>query len=284
VIDGLHQVESDVVGVIDADLQHPPSVMRDLLQALDGGADLAVASRYVRGGTCHGWGLLRRVISKGAILLAHLLLPPTRPVSDPMSGCFAFRRSAVTTSKLRAFGYKILLEILVLGHPQRIVEVPYSFRLRSRGQSKLTTTQQVDYLKQLFSLVGRSGEWKRFVKFALVGASGVLVNMGLLWLLTEVAGLLYLISASISIECSIISNFVLNDYFTFPDRRSQGFRDFLRHLGKFNVVSMGGIGINLLVLWLLSDLLGINYLLSNLCGIAVAMMWNYLVNSWWTWK
>ena len=284
VIDGLRQVESDVVGVIDADLQHPPEVMRGLLEAIGNGADLAVASRYVSGGECQGWGLLRRLISKSAILLAHLLLPSTRPVRDPMSGCFAFKRSAVDDTKLKPFGYKILLEIIMTGAPKRTVEVGYSFKCRTRGASKLNARQQVEYIKQLFSLMGRSGEWRRVVKFALVGASGVLVNMGLLWLLTEFAGLPYLISAAIGIECAIISNFTLNDYFTFRDRRVDGTGNFARRLAKFNLVSLGGVGINLLLLWFLSSVLGINYLVSNLCGIAVATLWNYLLNSWWTWK
>ena len=284
VIDGLRQVESEIVGVIDADLQHPPEVMRGLLEAIGAGADLAVASRYVSGGGCEGWSLARRLISRGAILLSHLLLPATRGVRDPMSGCFAFKRAAVDDTRLKPFGYKILLEIIMTGAPKQIVEVGYRFRCRSLGASKLNARQQVEYIKQLLSLMGRSGEGKRFVKFALVGASGVLVNMGLLWLLTEFAGLLYLLSAAIGIECAIISNFTLNDYFTFRDRRANGSGNFARRLAKFNVVSLGGVGINLLVLWLLSGVLGVNYLVSNLCGIALATLWNYLLNSWWTWK
>jgi dolichol-phosphate mannosyltransferase len=130
----------------------------------------------------------------------------------------------------------------------------------------------------------RRGELTRFVKFCLVGASGVLVNMGLLWLLTEFAGLFYLVSAAISIESSIISNFMLNDVFTFPDRRARGVKNLLRRLLKFNIVSLAGLGINMAVLWLLTDILGVYYLLSNLCGIALATLWNYIVNFWWTWK
>jgi dolichol-phosphate mannosyltransferase len=130
----------------------------------------------------------------------------------------------------------------------------------------------------------RRGELTRFVKFCLVGASGVLVNMGLLWLLTEFAGLFYLLSAAISIESSILSNFMLNDAFTFPDRRSKGVKNLLRRLLKFNTVSLAGLGMNMAVLWLLTDILGVYYLLSNLCGIALATLWNYIVNFWWTWK
>jgi len=262
VVDGLKQATGQIVGVMDADLQHPPEVIPDLLQAIKGGADIAVASRYIEGGGCQGWGLTRRIISKGAIVLAHLFLPSTRRVRDPMSGFF----------------------ILMEGEFRDITEVPYTFRVRSGGESKLNARQQVDYLKHIYSLMKRKGELTRFLKFCAVGLSGVLVNMGLLWLLTEVAGLFYLVSAAISIETSIISNFVLNDYFTFRDRRSPQVKSFLSRLLKFNLVSLAGLGFNMGVLWLLTEVFGIYYLLSNLCGIAVATLWNYLVNTWWTWK
>lgn len=130
----------------------------------------------------------------------------------------------------------------------------------------------------------RKGELRRFFKFCVVGLSGVLVNMGLLWLLTEFAGFPYLISAGFSIESSIISNFVLNDYFTFADRRSPKAKSFLNRLLKFNLVSLAGLAINIGVLWLLTEVFGVYYLLSNLCGIAVATLWNYLINTWWTWR
>jgi dolichol-phosphate mannosyltransferase len=284
VVDGLKQTTGQIVGVMDADLQHPPEVIPDLLQAIKDGADIAVASRYIKGGGCQGWGLTRRIISKGAIVLAHLFLPSTRRVRDPMSGFFMFNRQVVAHADLRPTGFKILLEILMEGEFRDIAEVPYTFSIRSGGESKLNARQQVDYLKHIYSLMKRKGELTRFLKFCAVGLSGVLVNMSLLWLLTEVAGLFYLLSAAISIETSIISNFVLNDYFTFRDRRSPQVKSFLNRLLKFNLVSLAGLGFNMGVLWLLTEVFGIYYLLSNLCGIAVATLWNYLVNTWWTWK
>ena len=190
----------------------------------------------------------------------------------------------VAHSDLHPVGYKILLEILAVGQFQKIAEVPYTFCIRHRGKSKLSARQQIDYLKHIYRLTRRRGELTRFVKFCLVGASGVLVNMGLLWLLTEFASLFYLLSAAISIESSIISNFTLNDVFTFPDRRAKGVKNLLHRLLKFNIVSLAGLGLNMAVLWLFTDILGIYYLLSNLCGIALATLWNYVVNFWWTWK
>jgi len=284
VVDGFSHADGRAVGVMDADLQHPPEVLPSLLSALERGADTAIGSRYVKGGGCEGWGLVRRIISKGAGFLAHLFLPSTRGIADPMSGFFMLRPEVVSGADLRPTGYKILLEILVAGNAQRVAEVPFVFVTRTMGESKLRLSQQVDYLKQIASLMRRKGELNRFLKYCLVGASGVLINMGLLWLLTEVVGLYYLVSAIFSIETSIITNFTLNDYFTFPDRRTRGATHFLARLGKFNVVSLAGLGVNMGVLWTLTSVLGIHYLVSNLAGIAAATLWNYVANFWWTWK
>jgi len=284
VVEGIRHATGQYIGVMDADLQHPPEVLPNLLQEVSSGVDIAVASRYVEGGGCQGWGLIRRIISKGAVIIAHLFLPATRTVKDPMSGFFMFNRQVITHAHLEPTGFKILLEILMEGKFQSTAEVPYNFRVRSVGKSKLNTRQQADYLKHVYSLMKRKGELRRFLKFCLVGLSGVVVNMGLLWLLTEFGGLFYLLSAAISIETSIISNFILNNYFTFSDRRPSGVKSFFNYLLKFNLVSLAGLGINMGILWLLTEVFGMYYLLSNLCGIAVATLWNYLVNTLWTWK
>lgn len=242
VVDGVKQARGETIGVMDADLQHPPEVIPALLKEINDGADIAIASRYIKGGACQGWGLARRIISKGAISLAHLLLPSTRRITDPVSGFFAFNRQVIAKADLRPIGYKILLEVLVQGEYHRIAEVPYTFGARGEGKSKLSARQQIDYLKHIYSLMRRTGEVLRFIKFCMVGLSGVLVNMGLLWLLTELAGLIYLFSAAISIESSIISNFILNNIFTFHDRRSPGVKSTLKRLLKFNLVSLAGHG------------------------------------------
>ncbi len=201
-----------------------------------------------------------------------------------MSGFFVLNRQVVASANLMPTGYKILLEVLIEGEYQNLTEVAYTFRTRSSGESKLKARQQADYLKHIYSLMRRKGELFRFAKFCLVGLSGILINLGLLWLLTEFAGLFYLISAAISIESSIISNFALNSYFTFADRGSPGAKSFFSRLLKFNLVSLASLVANMGVLWLLTEGFGVYYLLSNLCGIAVATLWNYLVNTWWTWR
>ena len=290
VVDGLGQVSGDVIAVMDADLQHPPEVIPSLLNKIKNGADVAVASRYVPGGGCQGWSRTRRLISRGAILLAHLLLPGTRSVKDPMSGFFMFRRHAVAGVPLSPTGFKILLEILMVGRHRAVAEVPFIFVTRERGQSKLSARQQIDYLKHLASLMRHTGEMARFVKFALVGASGVGVNEGMYLLMTRVAGLvdsLDVLAVAIGIEISIITNFILNNYFTFSDRRRRGVKAFFSHLLRFNTVSLAGAGIQLGTFFILTRFIGFEEpydILANLIGIAVAMMWNFLANNWWTWK
>ncbi len=284
VVDGLSHVSGKIIAVMDADLQHPPEVLPDLLKEMEKGADIVIASRYVKGGSCPGWSLSRKLNSRGAIFLAHLLLPATRRVNDPMSGFFMFNKEAVAGAKLEPLGYKILLEILMQGRFKRVAEVPFTFGIRGRGESKLSAGQQVAYLRHIFSLMKRTGELLRFLKFCLVGISGVGVNMGLLWLLTEFAGLFYLTSAAIGIETSIITNFILNNYFTFADRNQPGRKPFFIRLLRFNLVSLAALAINLAILGFLTEVWGVFYLLSNLFGIAVATFWNYLVNNWWTWK
>ena len=284
VVDGLKHATGETIAVMDADLQHPPEVIHGLLQAINDGADMAIASRYVTGGGCQGWGLARRLISRTAIFIAHLLLPPTRHIKDPVSGFFMFRRRAIDGADLKPTGYKILLEMLVLGNFQQVTEVPYTFVTRSSGESKLTSRQQVEYLKHVYSLMSRTGEVLRIFKFISVGGSGILVNMGLLWLLKEQAGIPLVIASPISVESSIISNFTLNNFFTFRDRRSLSTKSTVFRLFKFNLVSLVGLGINLGVLLFLTNVIGIYYLISNLCGILAASLWNYTLSTGWTWR
>jgi dolichol-phosphate mannosyltransferase len=285
VVDGISHTTGQLVVVMDADLQHPPEVMPELIEKVESGADIVIASRYVEGGGCQGWGLTRRIISKGAIFLAHMLLPATRRVKDPMSGFFMFNRQVVAQAQLKPTGYKILLEILMEGKFQGVAEVPYTFGSRIGGESKLNARQQIDYLKHIYSLMRRKGELLRFIKFCLVGGSGIGVDEGVLYLLSGIARLTPLeLASTLSAEAAIITNFILNDVFTFRDRRSPGMKAKLNRLLKFNLVSLAGLGIKVGIFSLLYNVAGLHYLVANLCGIAVAMLWNYLVNTLWTWR
>ena len=284
VVEGFKQARGDILGVIDADLQHPPEVVPELLENVRSGADVVIASRYIEGGGSEGWSASRKIISKGSKLLAQVLLPSVRGIKDPLSGFFLLRREVIDGVELSPTGYKILLEVLVKGKAREIVEVPYIFRVRERGTSNLTSGEGLLYLKHLTRLTGLQEGAIRFLKFGLVGLSGVLVNEGLLWLLTENLGLYYLLSAAIAVETAIITNFILNDIWTFRDRRTPGNRSLLGRGLKFNLVSLGGLGINIAILWTVTEVVGISYLISNLIGIAGATLWNFTINTLWTWR
>ena len=284
VVEGFRQAEGDLLAVIDADLQHPPERLPDLVEKARGGADVVVGSRYEPGGGVEGWTFDRKIVSLGARFLAYLFTPSARRSTDPLSGFFLVRKAAIDGVALRPVGYKILLEILVRGRVNRVEAVPYMFADRTAGASKYGLREQKNYLRHLARLAPADPELRRFVKFCLVGGSGVLVNMGLLWFLTEIVGLFYLLSSAIAVETAIVNNFVWNDVWTFHDRRRPGWGERVRRLGKFNAVSIAGLGINIAVLWLFTEQLGFHYLVSNLFGIVAATLWNFFMNAMWTWR
>jgi dolichol-phosphate mannosyltransferase len=284
VVHGLKYTSGNIIGVMDADLQHPPEKLPDLVRAIENGADMAIGSRYIPGGGCPNWDMTRKIVSKVALMVSHLLLPSTRAVKDPLAGFFMFRRENIDIAKLKPIGYKISLEIMLTGSFKNIVEVPYVFEERSAGQSKLRPQQQIDYLKHLFSLMARTGELAMFLKFVAVGLSGVVVNEGAYWLLTRYGGLAAYDywAVVIGIEVSIITNFILNDSFTFAGRRRG--KSFIGRLLKFNLICVVGAGIQWGLFMLFTRVFGVYDLLSNFIGIVVAFLWNYLVNRNWTWK
>jgi len=284
VVHGLKHASGSIIGVMDADLQHPPEKLPDLVKAIEDGADMAIGSRYIPGGGCPNWDMTRKIVSKVALMISHLLLPSTRRVKDPLAGFFMFRRENVDIAKLKPIGYKISLEIMLTGNFKNIVEVPYIFEERSAGKSKLRPQQQIDFLKHLFSLMRRTGELAMFLKFIAVGMSGVIVNEGVYWLLTRFGGLAAYDywAVIIGIEVSIITNFVLNDSFTFARRRTG--KSFPGRLLKFNLICVVGAGIQWGLFMLFTRSFGVYDLLSNFIGIVVGFLWNYYVNRNWTWK
>ncbi len=284
VVHGIVNTTGQKVLVMDADLQHPPEVIPSLVKAAEDGADIVVGSRYIEGGSVGEWGPFRRLVSKVSTIIAHIFLPPTRSVKDPMSGFFLFDRKVVENAKLAPRGYKILLEIIMEGTFSKAVEVPFTFVTRGEGESKLTTRQQIEYLRHIYSLMRRKGELWRFIKFCLVGGSGIGVNFGIFALLTRVGGMKEtdFLALAIATEVAIITNFILNDIFTFRDRRSSG--HFLTRLLKFNIICIAGALVQAGVYALLYHAIGIHDLVSYLIGIIIATLWNYLLNTWITWR
>jgi dolichol-phosphate mannosyltransferase len=143
IVYGFEHSNGDILGVIDADLQHPPEYIKEFIKAIEEGNDIAIGSRYVDGGRIEGWSKKRILISKGAILLAKPLL---KNVKDPISGYFFLRKSVIDGVKFNPTGYKLSLELLVKGNYSRIKEIPYTFRIREKGESKLDSKEIFRYL------------------------------------------------------------------------------------------------------------------------------------------
>jgi dolichol-phosphate mannosyltransferase len=152
VVEGMRAARGAWIVVMDADLQHPPEILPDLVDSGErDGADLVIGSRYAGGGTHEGLtGGYRRLVSGGSTMATKLIFRNSLVrVSDPMSGLFAIRASSLEVEELRPLGYKILLELVVRNRPGRIVEVPYSFQQRRAGESKSTMAEGVRFLKHL---------------------------------------------------------------------------------------------------------------------------------------
>jgi len=145
VLAGFAQARGDTLVVMDADLSHPPEAVPRLVSAIDEGADLAVGSRYVRGGGTEDWPLKRRVVSRAACLIGNVLVP----IRDCTSGFFAIRKSALDGVKLNPIGFKIGFEVMARARYKRAVEIPYVFRDRELGKSKFGRREVMEYLVQL---------------------------------------------------------------------------------------------------------------------------------------
>ncbi|MEA3201622.1 MAG: dolichol-phosphate mannosyltransferase [Thermoplasmata archaeon] len=244
VIAGIREATGEHVAVMDADGQHPPEALPRMLAAAEATrADVVVASRHAAGGEDAGLSRARLVASWGAALLARLALPAVRraKVRDPMSGFFLVRRDALRPlDALHPRGYKILLEVLVSAQPARVVEVPFRFAPRETGVSKLSRRVLGAYVAHLVSLARRDGSNKRFARFALVGLSGMLVNLLPLALaaplLAGASPLAILLAGLVAREGAVLWNFAWNDAFTFRDRRAS--RGLLARLARWHVVTL----------------------------------------------
>lgn len=287
VVRGWEEARGEILAVMDGDLQHPPETLALLIKALErNGVDIAVASRHVKGGGVSQWNIIRRGISWAATLAATWMLPGMlATVRDPMSGYFALRRRVIESVRLKPEGYKILLEVLGRGRYQSVEEVPYTFIERERGRSKLGLRQYLEFVIHMARLSWETGELKRFLKFCIVGGSGVFVNMAILTALTF-PGVDYIKVGILAIETSIITNFLLNEFWSFLDfsRRRGRLRHRLTRFIKFNLFCVGGAVLNLAALCILTDYLGIHFLLSNAIGIGAAALWNYGLNANVTWQ
>ena len=204
--------------VMDGDLQHPPDLVPVLLgTAVREDVDVVVASRYLADGSSGGLAnATRQAVSSVSTSLTRAMFPVRlAECSDPMTGFFILRRSAIDLTRLRPRGFKILLEILAR-HKLRITEIPFIFGDRLAGESKASLKQGISFLSQLAAL-----RFGRMSRFALIGGIGAVVNIALVAALTSV-GAGYLLAALIAAEVTIVMNFGLQERFVFRDLRNEG--------------------------------------------------------------
>jgi dolichol-phosphate mannosyltransferase len=290
VVRGWQAAQGEVLGVIDADLQHPPEVLGKLWQAIEQGADLATASRNVEGGGVSEWSMLRRILSRGAQILGLVILPEAiGRLSDPMSGYFLVTRKALTDKVLSPLGYKILVEVVGRGDIAKIAEVGYEFQERQSGDSKVTAKQYVEYIRHLLRL--RWSRSQRFLMFLAVGLSGVVVDMAVLYLLHHNLDLPLTRSKILAGEVAIINNFFWNDRWTFGDvsTRQKGKRQKLRRFIKFNLVCLMGLILNVIILNVFYNIFMLKVVpygayIANFIAIACVTIWNFWINVKLSWR
>ncbi|MBI3619175.1 glycosyltransferase family 2 protein [Candidatus Peregrinibacteria bacterium] len=288
VIEGFLAAKGDVLAVMDADGQHDMSILPTLDHAVIANGGLAIGSRYIAGGSVGQWDERRHAMSRFATAFAIRLCKVT--VKDPMSGFFAISRSTFedVLPRLNPKGFKILLDLLMhvpRGTPVR--EVPFAFSSRRHGESKLSRRVQIEFLEYLYeACLGRFVPLT-FLKYCIVGALGVAINLGITLLLSASAafdGRVFGLSVPLltGIEAAILFNFLLNNVWTFAPARLEGGGAIFGFL-RYNVACLFGALANYAVTaHLLSRSLGIVPAVT--LGALVGMIWNYTMSRMFTWK
>jgi dolichol-phosphate mannosyltransferase len=282
VVDGWKASHGEVLAVIDADLQHPPEILPSLLNLLaQTGADVGVASRHVPGGGVSDWKFHRRAVSWCATLVAGLLIPGVlRMVRDPMSGFFAVRNRVIAGGVLRPTGYKILLEVLARAPYESVVEVPYVFEERKRGASKLGIEQVTQYLRHIVRLSVETGEVQLLLRYATVGALGIAVNAAI----SQAVAAPWAQAAGY--EVSVVTNFVLNELWTFRGRTSHlaMSQPVFGRFGSFQLISLASLALNVGLSAALVAWFDVPAQAAALAGIVTAGLTNFFANVYLTWS
>lgn len=283
-IEGAQASLAPAIAAIDGDMQHDETLLPAMLRALtEGGAELAIGSRYVKGGGIGDWDRTRAGLSSLATRISQRLLRV--PLTDPMSGFFMIRRETFDRAvrHLSAMGFKILLDIVAsLPAPPRFVELPYRFRSRVHGDSKMDAGVLRDYALLLVDKMIGHLVPIRFVLFATVGALGIAAHLAVL-ALALLAGLSFGAAQGAATGAAIVGNFVLNNLFTFRDRRLAGWRWIGGLLSFAAICSVGAVGNLSVSIWLFGP--GHSaWWVAGLAGAAMSLVWNYAASSVLTWR
>jgi len=282
VIAGMQVAHAAFACVMDGDLQHPPELVPQMMEVAEQKkADLVVASRRVSESKISGLNLMRDLVSRGLDKIARLFFPKQlRGVSDPLTGFFLVRLSALDFEHMQPKGFKILLEILVRNPDLVKAEVPFHFGLRYAGKSKASTKEAIKYFTLLWNL--RFGDEDfRFIKFVIVGASGIVVNSAALALASGSLHIYLLISTAIATVASTTWNFILTEWWVFKVRPNSEGR--LKRFALFFVMNVIALAFRDPIIYVLTTMLGMYLLLSNFISLALLMVLRYLLADGFIW-
>ena len=283
-IEGMLSTSAPYIAVIDADMQHDETVLPKMLEKIrDEHLDLVVASRNLASG---GMG----EFSRGRVWLSNMGNRVSRlvchcDISDAMSGFFVIDRHFFQeiVHRLTGSGFKILVDILASSRrPVRVAEVPYRFRNRARGESKLDVNVELEYLFLLIDKMIGNYVPTRFVLFVLVGSLGMTIHLSTLALLYAVAKESFIVSQTVATVAAMTFNFLLNNIVTFRDRRLRGWR-LLTGLLTFYVACSLGALMNVSFAEFLHRQ-AIPWYVAGVSGTAISSVWNYGVNTILTWR
>ena len=284
VVEGILSTSAPLLAVMDADLQHDEALLPSMLQKLeDEQLDVVVASRYVAGGSVGEWSRGRAQLSRLATRLVDAVIGTG--LSDPMSGYFVVRRTVFESAvrRLSGEGYKILLDLLASAPSKpRVGELPYTFRPRTAGESKLDSAVLWEFVMLL--LEKRVGRWipARFVLFSLVGASGVLVHFSVLWLTFRALGAGFALSQAAATLVAMTTNYALNNALTYRDRRHRGLGWVGGLLSFYAICGLGviaNVGVASALFQRQQD-----WLIAAAAGALLGTIWNYIASAAVTWR
>ncbi len=283
-VEGMLASSSPYLAVIDGDCQHDETVLPRMFEILKGGeADLVVGTRYAAGGGIGSWSVSRARMSRFATRLSRAVIK--HDLSDPMSGFFALRREVLELAvrNLSSIGFKILLDIIASSpKPPRVKELPYEFRNRHAGESKLDGQAVWGYLMLLADKFIGGVVPARFISFAVIGGVGVFVHLAVLVILFRVMSLPFTFSQAGAAAIAMTSNFTLNNALTYRDMRLRGW-PWVTGLVSFMLACAFGALANVGTASFLFKRHTF-WILSALAGIVVGTVWNYAMTATYTWE
>jgi dolichol-phosphate mannosyltransferase len=283
-IEGMLATSAPFIAVMDADLQHDERVLPEMLEKLrEENLDIVVGSRYTHGGGVGDWQNDRAAMSRFATKLSRLVVHAD--LKDPMSGFFLLRRETFmrTTRNLSSLGFKILLDIFASAPtPLKFREVPFEFRARYAGESKLDSVAVWDYgMLLLDKLIGHVIP-VRFVMFSLVGVLGLGIHLMVLATMINVAHVAFDAAQTTATFIAMTGNFLLNNYLTYRDKRLRGFRLITGLLTFYAACGIGAVANIGAASFAFQH--HYSWWLSGIAGVAIGAVWNYAATSLFTWR